>query len=161
MKFNGQEFKPLMHKLRHVPDYYISEDAKILSTKRIKGKGVPKLMDYKRKQKLDHPDRGAGKQTYKRPMAVNLSVDVSQGLFPEYDYVMSTNGQGQVSTKHAKINVRYHRAVLESWKPIDDCHRRGVRRPIFPSPRVLPPVPAGNLATEQLERGGEPGSKGK
>ncbi len=120
MKFNGQEFKPLMHKLRHVPDYYISEDAKILSTKRIKGKGVPKLMDYKRKQKLDHPDRGAGKQTYKRPMAVNLSVDVSQGLFPEYDYVMSTNGAGQVSKKHCKVNVRYHRAVMESWRPMDE-----------------------------------------
>ena len=86
MKFNGQEFKPLMHKLRHVPDYYISEDAKILSTKRIKGKGVPKLMDYKRKQVLDHPGRGAGKQTYMRPMAVNLSVD--KGFFPEYDYCL-------------------------------------------------------------------------
>ena len=119
MIFDDIEFKPLMHKLRHVPDYYISEDAKILSTKRIKGKGVPKLMDFKRKQRLDHPDRGAGKQTYMRPMAVNLSVDVSQGLFPEYDYVMSTNGQGQVSKKHCKVNVRYHRAVLESWKPID------------------------------------------
>ena len=116
------EFKPLMHKQRHIPDYYISECAKILSTKQTKIKGVPKLMDYKRKQVVDHPNRLSGnkKTYYKRPMAVNLSVDVSKGLFPEYNYVMSTNGQGQVSTKHAKINVRYHRAVLESWKPIDE-----------------------------------------
>ena len=120
MIFDNIEFKPLMHKQRHIPDYYISECAKILSTKQTKTKGVPKLMDYKRKQRLDHPGRGAGGQTYKRPMAVNLSVDVSKGLFPEYNYVMSTNGQKQVSTKHAKVNVRYHRAVLESWRPIDD-----------------------------------------
>ncbi len=113
------KFYPLMHKQRHIPGYYISECAKILSTKRTKN-GPPKIMDHKRKQKLDHPDRGAGKQTYMRPLAVNLSVDVSQGLFPEYDYVMSTNGQGQVSTKHAKVNVRYHRAVMESIKPIDE-----------------------------------------
>ena len=118
MIFDNLEFKPLMHKQRHVPDYYISECAKILSTKR----GVSKLMDYKRKQVVDHPNRLSGnkKNYYKRPMAVNLSVDVSKQLFPEYNYVMSTNGQGQVSTKHAKINVRYHRAVLESWRPIDD-----------------------------------------
>jgi len=115
MIFDGIEFKPLMHKMRHLPDYYISECAKILSTKRIKGKGVPKLLDYKRKQRLDHPER-----TYKRPNSVNLSVDVSLGLFPEYDYVMSTNGAGQVSKKHCKVNVRYHRAVMESWRPMDE-----------------------------------------
>ena len=51
------EFKPLMHKQRHIPDYYISECAKILSTKQTKIKGVPKIMDYKRKQVVDHPNR--------------------------------------------------------------------------------------------------------
>ena len=117
----GIEFKPLLHKQRHIPDYYISKCAKILSTKRTKN-GSPKIMNYERKQVVDHPNRLSGnkKTYYKRPMAVNLSVEISQGLFPEYNYVMSTNGQGQVSTKHAKINVRYHRAVLESWKPIDE-----------------------------------------
>ena len=122
MIFNGIEFKPLMHKQRHIPDYYISECAKILSLKQTKTKGVPKLMDCKRKQVVDHPNRLSGnkKTYYKRPMAVNLSVDVSKELFSDYSYVMSTNGAGQVSTKHAKINVRYHRAVLESWKPIDE-----------------------------------------
>ena len=121
MIFDSIEFKPLMHKQRHIPDYYISECAKILSTKRTKNCS-PKIMDHKRKQVVDHPNRLSGnkKTYYKRPMAVNLSVEISQGLFPEYNYVMSTNGQGQVSTKHAKINVRYHRAVLESWKPIDE-----------------------------------------
>ena len=116
------EFKPLMHKQRHIPDYYISECGKILSNKQTKIKGVPKIMDYKRKQVVDHPNRLSGnkKTYYKRPMAVNLSVDVSKELFSDYSYVMSTNGAGQVSTKHAKINVRYHRAVLESWKPIDN-----------------------------------------
>ena len=119
MEFDGIKFKPLIHKQRHIPGYYISECAKILSTKRTKN-GPPKIMDYKRKQRLDHPGRGAGGQTYKRPMAVNLSVEVSSGLFPEYDYVMSTNGQGQVSTKHSKVNVRYHRAVMETWRPINE-----------------------------------------
>ena len=115
MIFNDIEFKPLMHKQRHIPDYYISECAKILSLKQTKTKGAPKLMDYKRKQVVDHPNRLSGnkKTYYKRPMAVNLSVDISKELFSEYSYVMSTNGAGQVSTKHAKINVRYHRAVLE------------------------------------------------
>ena len=120
MIFDSIEFKPLIHKQRHIPDYYISECAKILSTKRTKN-GSPKIMDYKRKQRVDHPDRLSGnkKTYYKKPMAVNLSVEVSQGLFPEYNYVMSTNGQGQVSTKHTKVNVRYHRAVMESWRPMD------------------------------------------
>ena len=116
MEFNGIKFKPLIHKLRQVPGYYISECGKILSTKRTKN-SPPKLMDYKRKQVIDHPSRGKNPQ-YKRPMAVNLSVE--KGFFPEYDYVMSTNGQGQVSKKHSKVNVRYHRAVMESWKPIDE-----------------------------------------
>ena len=117
MEFNGIQFKPLMHKLRQVPGYYISECAKILSTKRTKN-ASPKIMDYKRKQCVDHPGQKTGnKKYYLRPLAVNLSVE--KGFFPEYDYVMSTNGQGQVSKKHCKVNVRYHRAVLESWKPID------------------------------------------
>ena len=47
MKFDGIQFKPLMHKLRQVPGYYISECGKILSTKRTKN-SPPKLMDYKR-----------------------------------------------------------------------------------------------------------------
>ena len=113
MIFDSIEFKPLMHKQRHIPDYYISECAKILSTKRTKNCS-PKIMDHKRKQVVDHPNRLSGnkKTYYKRPMAVNLSVEVSQGLFPEYDYVMSTNGQGQVSNKHIKINVRYHSCLL-------------------------------------------------
>ena len=93
----GIEFKPLLHKQRHIPDYYISKCAKILSTKRTKN-GSPKIMNYERKQVVDHPNRLSGnkKTYYKRPMAVNLSVEISQGLFPEYNYVMSTNGQGQV-----------------------------------------------------------------
>ena len=64
MEFNGIQFKPLMHKLRQVPGYYISECAKILSTKR-SNNASPKIMDHKRKQCVDHPNRLSGnKKTY-------------------------------------------------------------------------------------------------
>ena len=116
------EFRPLIHKQREIPGYFISECGKIASTKQTKIKGVPKIMDYDRQQKIDHPNRLSGKKKsyYKRPMAVNLSVNVNSGLFSEYQYTMSTNGLGQVSTKHMKINVRYHRAVMETWRPMDE-----------------------------------------
>ena len=115
MIFNDIEFKPLIHKRRVIPDYYVSMCAKILSNKQTKIKGIPKLLDYTRKQLVE--ERGVNGR-YARTLAVNLSVPV--GFFPEYDYVASTNGRGQVSTKHSKINVRYHRAVMETWRPIDE-----------------------------------------
>ena len=60
-----------MHKQRHIPDYYISECAKILSLKQTKTKGVPKLMDCKRKQVVDHPNRLSGnKKTYYKSFSI-------------------------------------------------------------------------------------------
>tara|TARA_A100000164_G_C21538205_1_gene599223 strand:+ start:104 stop:622 length:519 start_codon:yes stop_codon:yes gene_type:complete len=114
MIFNNIEFKPLIHKGREIPDYYVSKCGKIISNKQTKGKGLPKLLDNTRKQLVE--ERGVNGK-YARPLAVNLSVPI--GFFPEYDYVASTNGAGQVSKKHSKVNIRYHRAVKETWEPID------------------------------------------
>ena len=115
MRFNNIEFKPLIHKGMEIPDYYVSKCGKILSNKRTKGRGTPKMLDHTRKQLVE--ERGV-KGTYARPLAVNLSVPI--GFFKEYDYVASTNGAGQVSSKHSKVNIRYHRAVKETWEPIDE-----------------------------------------
>ena len=55
------------------------------------------------------------------------------------------------------------RHVLQrcSLRGIDNTHRRGVWGHIIPSPRVLPPLPAANLATGRGEGGEGPGGEEK
>ena len=104
----GDEFKPLMSQGVVLPDYYVSDDGRYASTKR----GL-RILDYTRKQKIDHPNRVSGnkKTHYKSPLAFNVSLP--QGFFKDYDYTTNT------SSKNLNVNVRYHRGVMETWKPID------------------------------------------
>ena len=104
----GDEFKPLVQKGVVFPDYYVSADGRYASTKR----GL-RILDYTRKQKIDHPNRITGEKEnyYKKPLAFNVSLP--QGFFKDYDYTTNT------SSKNLNVNVRYHRGVMETWKPID------------------------------------------
>ena len=105
----GDEFLPLMSQGVVLPDYYVSADGRYASTKR----GL-RILDYTRKQNIDHPNRVSGKKKtyYKRPLAFNVSLP--QGFFKDYDYTTNT------SSKNINVNVRYHRGVIETWKPIDE-----------------------------------------
>ena len=95
----GDEFKPLMSQGVEIPDYYVSADGRFASTKR----GI-KILDYTRK-------RNNQTKNYKKPLAFNVSLP--QGFFKDYDYTTNT------SSKNLNVNVRYHRGVMETWKPID------------------------------------------
>ena len=56
-----------------------------------------------------------------------------------------------------------YRHVLQrcSLRGIDNTHQRGVWGHIIPSPRVLPPLPAANLATGRGEGGKDPGRRNR
>ena len=96
----GDLFQPLMSQGVVLPDYYVSADGRYASTKR----GI-RILDYTRKQ------YNQGKN-YKKPLAFNVSLP--QGFFKDYDYTTNT------SSNNLNVNVRYHRGVIETWKPIDD-----------------------------------------
>ena len=95
----GDEFKPLMSQGVEIPDYYVSADGRFASTKR----GI-QILDYTRK-------RNNQTKNYKKPLAFNASLP--QGFFNDYDYTTNT------SSKNLNVNIRYHRGVIETWKPID------------------------------------------
>ena len=96
----GDEFKPLMSQGVEIPDYYVSSDGRYASTKR----GI-RILDYTRK-------RNKQTKNYKKPLAFNVSLP--QGFFKDYDYTTNT------TSKNLNVNIRYHRGVIETWKPIDE-----------------------------------------
>ncbi len=96
----GDEFKPLMSQGVVLPDYYVSDDGRYASTKR----GGIRILDYTRKRKKQS-------KNYRPALAFNVSLP--QGFFKDYDYTTNT------SSKNLNVNIRYHRGVMETWKPID------------------------------------------
>ena len=84
----------------------------------------PLILSPKRKQSLDHWTSNNG--NYVKPSNVNLSVPV--GYYDDYEYAASTTGDGYVSKKVTKPNIRFHRVTIETWKPFEKwCHEADQR----------------------------------
>ena len=116
----ASEFKPLRHKGKLHDDvgYYSSCDGRILSICKTRNR-KPLILSPKRKQSLDHWTSNNG--NYVKPSNVNLSVPV--GYYDDYEYTASTTGDGYVSKKVTKPNIRFHRVTIETWKPFEKwCH---------------------------------------
>ena len=121
----ASEFKPLKHKGKFHDDvgYFVSCDGRILSCKIKNGK--PLIMSPKRSQNLDKWNS----KKYIKPPAVNLSVPT--GYYEDYEYTLSTTGRGYVSKTVIKPNVRFHRVVIETWKPFEKwCHEADPPSPL-------------------------------
>ena len=103
--FGEEEFRPITKYGIEIPDYFVSKDGRILSTRTSKSKIL--------NPKYETIESGG----YITPHVVGLRVDRSKTpeLFEDYDYTISQSQQ-----KVATINIKYHRAVMEAWKPIDE-----------------------------------------
>ena len=126
MIFEGISVEPQIHKNRALPDYYISKCGKILSFKQTKATGIPKWHKVNKKQQIDHKERGSNPR-YVRPKCTNLSIPI--GFFPEYDFTRCTSNKGVKSKNHSKVPVRAHRAVKETYEPLDEyTHELGISK---------------------------------
>ena len=114
------EFRPIKKYGIEVPYYFISKDGRVLSTKTSKWK-------------ILNPTYETIKEGYKVPHIAGLRVNRRKNpeLFEEYNYNTSQqNLTNDPNSKYYKrltkdpdkttIQVKYHRAVMEAWKPIDD-----------------------------------------
>ena len=118
--FGEEEFRPITKYGIEVPDYFISKDGRVLSTKTSK-------------HKILNPTYETFREGYKVPHIAGLRVSRKQNpeLFEEYNYHSSQQKlQCDPDSPYYKrltknpdlttITVKYHRAVMEAWKPIDD-----------------------------------------
>ena len=118
--FGEEEFRPIKKYGIEVPNYFVSRDGRVLSTRTSK----PKILN---------PTYETIKEGYIVPHVIGLRVNRRENpeLFKEYDYNTSQqNLHNDPNSKYYKkltknldlttIQLRYHRAVMEVWKPIDD-----------------------------------------
>ncbi len=117
--FGEEEFKPIKKFGIEVPNYFVSKDGRVLSTRTSK----PKILN---------PTYETIEQGYKVPHIIGLRVNRKDNpeLFEEYDYNTSQQNLNVPGSKYYKkltkdpnlttINIKYHRAVMEVWKPIDE-----------------------------------------
>ena len=118
--FGEEEFKPIKKFGIEVPNYFISKDGRVLSTRTSK----PKILN---------PTYETLEHGYKVPHKIGLRVSRTDTpeLFEEYNY--NTSQQNIVNDPDSKyyhkltkdpnlttITIKYHRAVMEVWKPIDE-----------------------------------------
>ena len=92
----NEEFKPLVKNGTVIPNYYISEDGRIANLKTGKLMKVRNIYS-KRSSRLE---------------AQFLTLTVPNTLFDDYQY-------HQKNKNTVSFSVSIHRAVMETWRPID------------------------------------------
>lgn len=92
----NEEFKPLVKNGTVIPNYYISEDGRIANLRTNKLMKVRNIYS-KRSSRLE---------------AQFLSLTVPNTLFDDYQY-------SQKNKNTVAFSVSVHRAVMETWRPID------------------------------------------
>lgn len=118
--YGEEEFRPVKKYGKVIPHYFVSKDGRVFSTKTSK-------------HKLLNPTYDTVEGGYKVPRIIGLRVSRKEcpDLFDEYDYNRSQQKlQCDPDSPYYKrltkdpdlttINVKYHRAVIEAWKPIDE-----------------------------------------
>ena len=94
--FGNEEFRPLIKNGTVIPNYYVSEDGRIanLKTKKLLKK---RNIISKRSDRLE---------------SQFLSLTIPDNLFDDYQY-------HQKNKNTQSFSVTVHRAVMETWRPID------------------------------------------
>ena len=118
--FGEEEFRPIKKYGVEIPNYFVSKDGRVLSTRTSKSK-------------ILNPSYETINQGYKVPHVVGLRVSRKEcpKLFKEYNYNiyqqnLSCDPDSPYYKKLTKdldlvsIQIKYHRAVMEAWKPIDE-----------------------------------------
>lgn len=106
--FGEREFKPMTKYGVIIPHYFVSKDGRVLSTRT-------------KKHKLLNPKYETCVQGYISPHIIGVRVDKMEcpELFEQYDYTATNTVKKSKNPNVATINIKYHRAVMEAWKPID------------------------------------------
>ena len=120
--FGEEEFRPVTKFGVVIPDYFVSRDGRVLSSKTSK----PKILNPKYEIIEGNPNAPGG--GYKVPHSIGLRV--RKDMFPDYTYNTSQQNLNVPGSKYYKrltkdptkttIYLKYHRAVMEAWKPIDE-----------------------------------------
>jgi len=117
--FGEEEFRPITKFGKEIPHYFVAKDGRVLSTKTSN-------------HKILNPKYESVIHGYKVPHMINLRVNRKQNpeLCEEYEYTTSQQNLNIPGSKYYKkltknpdlisIHLKYHRAVMEAWKPIDD-----------------------------------------
>ena len=117
--YGEEEFRPIKKYGVEVPYYFVSKDGRVLSAKTSK----PKILN---------PTYETIEGGYKVPHLIGLRVNRKEcpELFEDYEYKTIQQDLNVPGSKYYKrltksldlytIQIKYHRAVMEAWKPIDE-----------------------------------------
>lgn len=95
------EYKPLVRFGKEIPGYYVSKSGKVFSSKTNRFMSESVTLS-KRSNRLE---------------AVFFRASIKKNFFKDYKH---TRGNDRDTWNCAKINIPFHRAVAETWIPIDD-----------------------------------------
>ena len=104
--FGEEEFKPIIQRGKILPYYLISNDGRIYSIRSNK---------FKKTTVRTRPKR-SGKGNY--VMDVSTSIPIPRDLFEDYEY--RTYGNQLTNKSTVEFPMRIHKAVMETWRPIDE-----------------------------------------
>ena len=95
-----QNYKPLVRFGKEIPGYYVSKEGEVYSTKTSKFMSKS-VCTSKRTGRLE---------------SIFFRASIKKGFFEDYTH---TRGNDRENWNFGKINISYHRAVAETWMPID------------------------------------------
>ena len=104
--FGEEEFKHIIQRGKILPYYLISNDGRIYSIRSNK---------FKKTTVRTRPKR-SGKGNY--VMDVSTSIPIPRDLFEDYEY--RTYGNQLTNKSTVEFPMRIHKAVMETWRPIDE-----------------------------------------
>ena len=101
--FGEVKFKPLVRYQKVIPNYFVSEDGRAWNSK----------TDKFLKPSVSEATRADGT---KKPAKYRWDVNFKKGLFPDYVHRHKKNMPKDILS----MTIGCHRAVAETWMPVDD-----------------------------------------
>ena len=101
----GDEFKPMVRWRKVIPGYFVSKYGKIISTRRNKLTEIKII--------INKPEGTSNSK--RRVLSTSFKVGLPPDFFKDYVYKSSHGGDS-----NASVRISTHRAVMETWKPIDE-----------------------------------------
>ncbi len=99
----AEEYKPMSHKLKVTPKYYMSIDGKVLSLIR----KIPKIFKPTDKRAKNTEYYRASPNYFKPP---SFGITVPKGFYDDYDYTKSKNKDGEAYGE-VKIPTKYDELI--------------------------------------------------
>ena len=100
------EFKPIVRWKKVIPGYFVSKYGKIISTRRNQPAEIKII--------INKPEGTSNSK--RRVLSTSFKVGLPPDFFGDYIY-KSTDGK---ESSNSSVRIATHRAVMETWKPIDE-----------------------------------------